>query len=126
MASEIALIISSLGVGGLLGILTKSIIDKRQLKFSKVFDYKERRYQALTILMLTAASPDDYEMAQLKMRRPDIRDATELDSELKLEYYNAMLFASREVLKAFAAFLDNKSLSNYEAVAQAMKKDLYL
>jgi hypothetical protein len=51
MLNEITLIVSSLGIGGLLGVFAKSTLDKQQLRFSKVFDYKERRYQAIVILM---------------------------------------------------------------------------
>jgi hypothetical protein len=124
--NDLALIFSSLGVGGLLGAFAKSLLDKQQLRFTKLFDYKERRYQAIAIQMLTAASPSEYELAQLKMRRPDISGIEDLDKELELEYRNAMLYASDEVLRCFAAFLEEKSLENYRAVAQAMRKDLYL
>jgi hypothetical protein len=126
MLNEIALVISSLGVGGLLGVFTKSILDKRQLKFSKVFEYKERRYQAITIMMLTAVNPSEYKITQLRMRRPDIDGIDDLDKELELEYHNSMLFASNNVLRSFSTSLTEKSLVNYQAVAQAMRKDLYL
>jgi phosphopantetheinyl transferase (holo-ACP synthase) len=126
MINEVALALSSLGVGGLLGVFAKSFLDKRQLKFSKVFEYKEARYKAITILMLTAVNPSKYELAQLKLRRPDMEGVEELNKELELEYQNAMLYASNKVLKNFEAFLTEKSLKNYRAVAQAMRKDLYL
>lgn len=126
MLSNIVSILAGLGVGGLLGIFAKSILDKRQFKFTKVFDYKEVRYKALTILMLTAVNPSDYELTQLKRRRPDMDGVEDLDRELKLEYHNAMLFASDKVLKHFAVFLQDKTMANYEAVARAMREDLYL
>jgi hypothetical protein len=71
-------------------------------------------------------NPTEYEMAQLKLRRPDIRNAEDLDKELQLEHHNSMLFASPKVLKSFVAFIAERSMVNYEAVAQAMRKDLYL
>lgn len=122
----IALVLSSLGVGGLLGAFAKSILDKRQLKFSKVFDYKERRYQAITILMWVAMNPSEHEFTMLKRHRPELTDTDGLDRELQLEYYNMMTYASNKVLTNFKAFLDDKSLVNWQAVAKAMKKDLYL
>lgn len=70
MVNAIALILSSLGIGGLLGAFAKSVLDKRQLKFSKVFDYKERRYQAIIILMWVAMNSTEHELAMLKLRRP--------------------------------------------------------
>jgi hypothetical protein len=126
MVNNIALLLSGLGVGGLLGVFAKSILDKRQFKFSKVFDYKEIRYKAITILMLTAVHPSEYELAQLKRRRPDMKGVDHLDRELELEYHNAMLYASDQVLQSFKAFLNDKSITNYEAVARAMRRDLYL
>jgi hypothetical protein len=110
----------------LLGVFAKSVLDKRQLKFTKVFDCKETRYKALTILMLTAVNPSKYELAQLQRRRPDMNGVEDLYRELELEYHNAMLFASDKVLKHFAAFLQDKTMANYEAVARAMREDLYL
>jgi hypothetical protein len=125
MWNEIALALSSLGVGGLLGVFAKSILDKRQLMFSKVFDFKEVRYKAITILMLAAVNPTKYDQTQLRMRRPEITDLDDLGRELELEYYNAMLFASDDVLRNFEVFLKDKSMANYEAVARAMRRDLY-
>lgn len=126
MLNDIIAILSGLGVGGLLGAFAKAALDKRQLKFTKVFDYKETRYKALTILMLTAVSASTYELAQLKRRRPDMDGIDDLHKELELEYHNAMLFASDKVLKHFAVFLRDMSMANYEAVAKAMREDLYL
>jgi hypothetical protein len=125
MLNQLALILSSLGVGGLLGVFAKSVLDKRQLKFSKVFDYKEVRYKAITILMLAAVNPTKYDLAQLRMRRPEITDLDDLGRELDLEYHNAMLYASDGVLRNFEIFLKDKSMVNYEAVARAMRRDLY-
>jgi hypothetical protein len=76
--------------------------------------------------MLAALDPSEYELAQPKMRRPDIRDLKDLDRELYLEYNNAMLFASAKVQKSFGDFLKEKTITNYWAVAKAMRKDLYL
>jgi len=125
MLNQLALILSSLGIGGLLGAFAKSFLDKRQLKFSKVFDYKEVRYKAIAILMLAAVNPTKYDLAQLRIRRPEITDLDDLGRELDLEYHNAMLYASDSVLRNFEVFLKDKSMVNYEAVARAMRRDLY-
>lgn len=108
-----------------MGALAKALLDKRHLRFSKVFDFKERRYQAISILMWAAMNPSDYELAQLRRNRPEIDSVERLDRELNLEYHNAMLFASRRVLKRFEAFLGEKSPANWRAVTRAIKKDLY-
>jgi hypothetical protein len=76
--------------------------------------------------MLTAANPSTYELAQLKRHRPDMNGIDDLDRELELEYHNAMIFASDKVLKQLEAFLQDKSMANYEKVARSMREDLYL
>lgn len=124
--NEIVLILSGVGVGGLLGVFAKAMLDRRHLKFAKVFDYKQTRYQALVILMWVAMHPSDYEFAQLKKRRPALTNVAELDRELELEYHNAMLYASNKVLANLRDFISDKSLNNWKAATRAMKKDLYL
>ncbi len=126
MTNEITLAISALGVGGLLGALVKSVLDKRQYKFSKAFDYKESRYKAMMILMWIAMNPNEHELKQLRLHRPQIKNAKELENELNLEYHNAMLFASDTVLNNLMAFMKNKNPENWQHTVRAMKKDLYL
>jgi hypothetical protein len=124
--SAVALVLSSLGIGGALGIVVKSILDKRQFRFSKVFDYKERRYRAIVILMWVAMNPSEHELSMLKRHRPELVDNDGIDRELELEYHNMMIYASDKVLSSFKQFLDEKNLTNWKAVTRAMKKDLYI
>lgn len=126
MLNTVAVVLTSLGVGSLLGVFGKAVLDKRQLKFSKAFEFKEKRYQALMILMWVAMNPNEHEFTQLQSRRPDLQDAEALGRELELEYHNAMLFASDKVLDSLAAFMSGKSQENWRVVTRAMKKDLYL
>ena len=124
--NNILLVLSALGIGGILGAFAKSILDKQQFKFSKIFEYKEVRYKAILILMWVAMNPSKYEFSQLVKHRPNLKSVKELERELKLEYYNAMLFASDEVLNALGEFLKDKTLDNWEKTTRAMKKDLYI
>jgi hypothetical protein len=110
----------------LLGAYAKAVLDKRQLKFSKVFEYKEARYKAIMIMMWVAMHPDEHELTLLQMRRPEIDNVDKLHRELELEYHNAMLYASRRALRKLRAFLDDKTVSNWTAAVRAMKKDLYI
>ena len=70
MASSATLLLSGLGIGGLLTLLMKAVLDKREYRFSKIFDFKGRRYQAILILMWTAMNPAESNMNKLKDRRP--------------------------------------------------------
>ena len=125
MITEIISLVSGLSLGSILGVFAKSSLDKQQMRFTKVFDFKEVRYKAMAILMLSAVDQSTYSLRQLRMRRPEIGTVEDLDNELRMEYYNAMLFASDGVLKNFETFLSDKAIANYEAVARAMREDLY-
>lgn len=70
-------------------------------------------------------NPSKYELEQLKRHRPDIQNFKNLDRELEMEYHNAMLFASDQVLSSLRVFIDNKTPDNWVVVAQNMRKDLY-
>lgn len=126
MTNEITLTLSALGIGGLLGALVKSILDKRQYKFSKAFDYKEARYKAMMILMWVAMNPNEHELKQLRLHRPQLKNTKDLEDELNLEYHNAMLFASDAVLSSLLVFMKDKNPDNWQRTVRAMKKDLYL
>lgn len=126
MLNEIVISLASgLSLGSLIGIFAKSALDKQRFRFTKVFDFKERRYQAISILMLAAVNPSGYSWDQLRLRRPEIAKPEDLDDELKTEYYNAMIFASDKVLRHLQIFLEDKTLASYGHVAEAMREDLY-
>jgi hypothetical protein len=125
MVSGMALVLSALGLGGLLGAFAKAVLDKQQLKFTKVFEFKEARYKAIVIMMWAALNLDGRQMQKLKAVRPDIASPDALDGELELEYYNAMLYASDDVLKHLALFNEHKTIDNWRATARAMRRDLY-
>jgi len=124
--TQITLVLTSLGLGGLLGAYAKAVLDKRQLKFTKIFEYKEARYKAIMIMMWVAMNPNEHELTLLQMRRPEIDNVDKLHRELELEYHNAMLYASRRALRKLRAFLDDKTVANWTAAVRAMKKDLYI
>jgi len=126
MINNIILVVSSLGVGGFLGVFVKSFLDKQYHKFSKVFEYKEVRYKAIMILMWVAMNPSKYEFEELIRHRPNLKSIEELNKELNLEYHNAMLFASDEVLNSLSIFLKQRNLENWKLTTRAMKKDLYI
>lgn len=126
MLENVILILSGLGLGGLLGVFVKSFLDKQHHKFSKVFEYKEARYKAIMILMWVAVYPTEYELSKLKQHRPDIKNLDDLDKELSLEYHNVMLFASDDTLRSFKIFLQSKNIDTWKTTVRAMKKDLYI
>jgi len=125
--SSLALVLSGLGIGGLLGAYAKALLDKQQLKFSQLFDFKQARYKAISVLIGAAIDPIESELANLRKHGyDDIKTPEDLDRLLRLEHHNALIFASDDVMRAFRAFLTDKSTVNWEEMARAIKRDLYL
>lgn len=85
MLNQITLALTILGLGGLLGAYAKAVLDKRQLKFTKIFEYKEARYKAIMIMMWVAMHPHEHELTLLQMRRPEIGNVDKLQRELELD-----------------------------------------
>jgi hypothetical protein len=117
-------IIASLSLGGLLSVLLQNILQNRTKVFEQGFSFKETRYKAIMILMWADVNPQS-ELKHLKVYRDDIPNQEALIRELKLELYNAVLYAGDEVLKALAIFIKDPHHQNYSRVALAMRRDLY-
>jgi hypothetical protein len=126
MINSLALVLSGLGVGGLLGAYAKALLDKQQFKYTKLFDYKEARYKAISVLIWAAIDPIESELANIRKHGyDDITTPGDLDRLLRLEYHNALIFASGDVIRAFRVFLSDKSVANWENMARVIKRDLY-
>lgn len=122
--AEVALLLSSLSVGGLLTVLLKSFVGKKRLRYSKAFEYREARYKATLILLWTKVAFAD-RIEKLRNHRPDIRSEKDLDDELELEYHIFLLFASEAVLGAFKSFLMSPDAKAWREIAVQMRNDLY-
>jgi hypothetical protein len=124
-----------LGIGGiiaaLIGILGAVVGAYVQSKFQYrkqlneyEHDLKKQRYLAINILLLTKLDIKN-RFESLKRKRPDITTEEELDKEIEMEYMNAFIFASDEVLWHFGLFVSDTSRKNYSYTTEAMRKDLW-
>jgi hypothetical protein len=57
--------------------------------------------------------------------RPDLQDLDDLDTEIRTELFNAVLFASDEVVSSMAQFIRKPEYSSYVNTAAAMRRDLW-
>lgn len=120
----ITAIIASLGLGGLIATFVQSYLQNRSKVVERAFDFKEKRYKAIMILMWTSLNPKS-ELKHLKLFRDDIPNTSTLQRELKLELYNSMLFAGDNVIKSLRRFIEQSNHQNYSQVALEMRRDLY-
>jgi hypothetical protein len=85
---------------------------------------KQRRYGAILILLLTKLDPKTG-LAKTRVYRPDLKSLSDVEKEIEIEFLNGVLFASDDVIRALAEFIQNPNRSSYVKVAGAMRKDLW-
>lgn len=120
MTQELQIIISlvtTFGIGGILGAYFKSHFERKK-------ELKKTRYEAILMLMLAKLDPKDG-LEKVKAFRSDLKSVTDLDKEIKTEYYNAIIFAGDNVLEAMASFIKAPTFKSYIITAKAIRKDLW-
>jgi hypothetical protein len=127
MSQELQIIISlvtTFGIGGILGAYFKSHFERTKELKDQEHQLKKTRYGVILLLMLAKLDPKDG-LEKAKAFRPDLKSVTDIDKEIKTEYYNAIIFASDNVLEAMAGFIKTPTYKNYIVTAKAIRKDLW-
>ena len=57
--------------------------------------------------------------------RPDLKSLDDLDREIHTELFNAVLFASDDVITSMSKFIHRPDYSSYVSTATAMRRDLW-
>ena len=122
-------ILTTLGVGSLIGARAKTLYDKRAYFEKKLSDVNEEKYRTILIYMAFALKPEN----RLHFIMRDDVLLTLSDDELpgyaldKLrEYaYHSLLYASDEVIIAIREFIKQPTRANYVSTAIAMRKHLW-
>lgn len=124
MLSTIAALITALGAGSVIGAFVQSRLDRQKHLNEQEHELKRKRYLCILILMLSKLEPATG-IAQLTLRRPDLKNLDDLDAELRMELFNAVLFASDDVMTAMAEFVAAGGYPAYIRTAAAMRRDLW-
>jgi hypothetical protein len=125
MTDSIQLIISGLallGIGGILGGYTTYLLDRKKEREFKVLEQKERRYKSCLLYMDAYFEPNN--IKYLASRQPDINDKNDIIEYLKMEYYEMMLYASKNVILSVKKFIENPSHDNFLKTILVMRGDL--
>ena len=95
------IIIAVLGSGLVVTWLGYILEKRRQIKFSEQ-EEKEKRYKATILHMKCLLKPDD--LKYMKLQRPDLKNMADVKNEVETEWYNFLLFASDDVIRALKEF----------------------
>ena len=117
-------LITALGAGSVVGALVQSRLERQKHLNEQEHDLKRRRYLCTLILMLSKLEPKTG-VPHLALHRPDLQGLDDLDAEIRLELFNAMLFGSDDVIAAMADFVASAGYPAYIRTVTAMRRDLW-
>ena len=115
--------LTALGLGGILGNLLTSYVQRHNEVKRDEHNLKQKRY--FCIMSLMRAKLDISHLYKVTAFVPDIRDEASLDEELASELLNSIVFASDDVINSFANFLSKPDLDTFTATAKAIRRDLW-
>jgi hypothetical protein len=124
MLSTVTSLILALGFGSILGAFFQSRFEHQKHLNEQEHELKSRRYMCILILMLTKLEPKTG-IPHMALLRPDLRDLDDLDAEIRIELFNAMLFASDDVITAMVEFITSAGFPAYIRTVTAMRRDLW-
>jgi hypothetical protein len=127
---QIISLVTALGVGSIIGIVIKHLLDRNAELKIKLKTINEEKYRTILIYMSIIINPrnkdhfvlNDNILYQLKNEN-DIREYAL--SKLNEYYYQSLLYASDDVMKSFKLFLANPNRENYILTARKMRADLW-
>ena len=120
---EIIAVLGLVGIGGIVATSLTYVYEKRkQIKFSEQ-EEKEKRYKALAIQMRIVVEPEN--IKYVKRHRPDLETIEDWKNEVRAEWFNLLLFASDDVVKALKEFILKPNNATYAKTVIAMRKDLW-
>jgi hypothetical protein len=127
---EMISLITALGIGSAIGIIIKSFLDRDSEMKIKLKTINEEKYRTILIYMSIVINPSNKnhfilndELLYALKEDKEIYSYTL--SKLNEYYYQSLLYASDDVLRAFKVFISNSTRENYVLTAQKMRLDLW-
>ena len=127
---------SVIGVSTILATIINFIFGyfekRKMLRFEKVTQEKEHRYQstlAFMLIVLDVLNIAHVDVSGTKLKAIEKMTDKEImiffKKELKAHYSFSYLYASDDVLKCLKHFIDDPTSDNYQKTAIAMRNDLW-
>lgn len=128
--TQIISLLTALGVGSAIGVIIKHILDRNAELKIKLKTINEEKYKTILIYMSIILNPKNKDHFVLNdnilysiKNENDIQEYA--TSKLKEYYYQSLLYASDDVMRAFKLFLARPDRQNYIITAQKMRADLW-
>jgi len=130
VTAQIISLIAALGVGSVIGIVIKHLLDRNAELKIKLKTINEEKYRTVLIYMSIIINPKNKDHFVLN---DDILYSLKTDSDiqeyatskLKEYYYQSLLYASDDVMRSFKLFLVTPDRQKYIVTAQKMRADLW-
>ena len=127
---QIIPLIAGLGVGSIIGVIIKHLLDRNAELKIKLKTINEEKYRTILIYMSIIINPKNKDHFVLNdnilyglRNENDIKEYAK--SKLNEYYYQSLLYASDDVMKSFKLFLVSPNRENYILTAQKMRADLW-
>lgn len=130
LLAQITPLIAALGVGSILGVVIKHLLDRNAELKIKLKIINEEKYRTILIYMSIIINPKNKDHFVLNDNiLYELRNENDISeyakSKLNEYYYQSLLYASDDVMKSFKLFLASPNRVNYILTAQKMRADLW-
>jgi len=117
-------VIAALGFGGIVGAFVQAYLQQRRYVRTREQNFKQTRYLAILILMLTQLDPKTG-LGKTRQFRNDLTNLDDVKKEIETEFLHSFVFASDDVIRSLSEFIRNPNRGSFVRVAVAMRRDLW-
>ena len=117
-------IIAALGIGGIAGAFVQAFLQQRRYVRTREQNFKQTRYLAILILMLTQLDPKSG-LEKTRQFRNDLNNLDDVKKEIETEFLHSFVFAGDDVIYSLSEFIKNPNRGSFIKVAVVMRRDLW-
>ena len=114
---------AGLGIGSVVTALIQHSLKRREAAHLSQREALEARYKVIILLMYAAHDFKGNETA-MRIHRPDLKTREDVLGDLRAEWVNMMLFASKSTLEALRRFISEPTVGHLTECAVSMRQDL--
>ncbi|MFC1937785.1 hypothetical protein ACFLWY_04445 [Chloroflexota bacterium] len=117
-------VIAALGIGGIAGAFVQAFLQQRRYVRTREQNFKQTRYLAILILMLTQLDLKTG-LGKTRQFRNDLNNLDDVKKEIETEFLHSFVFADDAVIYSLSEFIKNPNRGSFIRVAVAMRRDLW-
>jgi len=124
LAAQIISVVTALGVGSIIGVVIKHLLDRNAELKIKLKTINEEKYKSLLVFMACAMDINKRRYFSLHEQVPN-ETSEDYMNQLKEYYYHSILYSSDKVILCLKEFIDKPCKENYINTAKEMRKELW-